>query len=47
MKTGLLLSQNARRLPEKAAIIYGEEVLTFRDLDRRSNRMATPFWRKG
>ena len=29
MKIGLLLSQHARREPDKTAIVYGEKTLTF------------------
>ncbi len=47
MKIGLLLSQHARRSPDKAAIVYGEEVLTFGDLGRRSDRMANALLAEG
>ena len=47
MKIGLLLSQHARRVPDKPAIVYGDEVLTFGDLDRQSNRMANALRARG
>lgn len=47
MKIGLLLSQHARRAPDKPAIVYGEETLTFGALDRQSNRMANALLAEG
>lgn len=47
MKIGLLLSQHARREPEKPAIVYDGDVLTFGALDRQSNRMANALRAEG
>ena len=47
MKVGLLLSQHARRSPDKVAIVYGDQVLSFGTLDRQSNRMANALLAKG
>jgi len=47
MKIGLLLSQHARRTPDKQAIVYGEENLTFGTLDRQSDRMANALLAEG
>ena len=47
MKIGLLLSQHACRVPDKTAIVYGDEVLTFEVLDRQSNRMANALLAEG
>ena len=35
-----LLARHARYYPDKTAVIFGEQRLTFRDLDRRVNRLA-------
>lgn len=40
MKIGTLLSQHARRHPERMAVIFGERRLAFRDLNARSHRLA-------
>ncbi len=47
MKIGTLLSQHARQAPDKVAIFLGDDVLTFGELDRRSNRMANALLAKG
>ncbi|MDP6873527.1 MAG: class I adenylate-forming enzyme family protein [Alphaproteobacteria bacterium] len=47
MKIASLLSQHAGRTPNKAAVIYGDDILTFGELDRQSNRMANALLAKG
>ncbi len=47
MKIAGLLSQHAGRTPDKAAVIYGDDVLSFGELDRQSNRMANALLAKG
>jgi len=47
MKIGLFLSQHARRVPDKPAVILGERMLTFGMLDEQSNRMANALLAKG
>ena len=47
MKIGLFLSQHARRVPDKPAVILGERMLTFGMLDEQSNRMANALSAKG
>ncbi len=40
MKVGTLLSHRAVRHPERTAVIFGEQRLSFQDLDARSHRLA-------
>ncbi len=47
MKIASLLSQHAGRAPSKPAVIYGDDVLTFGELERQSNRMANALLAKG
>ncbi|MEC9152693.1 MAG: class I adenylate-forming enzyme family protein, partial [Pseudomonadota bacterium] len=47
MKIGLFLSQHARRVPGKPAVILGKRMLTFGMLDEQSNRMANALLAKG
>jgi len=47
MKIGTLLRQHARRIPDKPAVFYGEEMLTFGALDRRSDRMVNALRARG
>lgn len=40
MKIGTLLSHRAVQHPERTAVIFGEQRLSFQDLDARSHRLA-------
>ncbi len=40
LKIGEMLSLNARRYPEKIAVVHNEERLTYRELNKRVNRLA-------
>ncbi len=40
MNQGRFISRNARYFPDRRAIIFEDEVTTFRELDLRSNRLA-------
>src|SRR5699024_1563399 len=40
MNIGLTLSRNANRTPEKTAIIFEEETLSFQALNQEVNRLA-------
>lgn len=40
MNQGRFISRNARYFPDQAAIIFNEQVTSFRELDERSNRLA-------
>ena len=40
MNQGRFISRNARYFPDQPAIIFGERVTTFRELEERSNRLA-------
>jgi fatty-acyl-CoA synthase len=42
-----LLTQTARRLPEKEAVVHGETRWTWRDLDRRVDLLAAELRRRG
>jgi amino acid adenylation domain-containing protein len=42
-----LLSAQAARTPDRAALRFGDGVLTFQELDRRSNRIANALVRRG
>jgi acyl-CoA synthetase (AMP-forming)/AMP-acid ligase II len=41
MLIGDISRHNARRYPDKAAVIFGDSVLTWRAVDERANRLAT------
>lgn len=40
MKAGTLLAANAKRYPERAAVICGDRRLSFRELDALTNQIA-------
>ncbi|WP_139488493.1 non-ribosomal peptide synthetase [Brevibacillus dissolubilis] len=42
-----LFAEQVERTPDEVAVVYGEEVLTYRQLDERSNRLARLLRRKG
>ncbi|WP_235489357.1 AMP-binding protein, partial [Frankia sp. AvcI1] len=41
MLIGDIARRNARRYPDKAAVVYEDEELSWRSLDQRANRIAT------
>lgn len=47
MKLGTMLTNHARRNPDKPAIILGDKTLTFRELDDQSNRMGNALTARG
>ena len=40
MNTGTLLTHSARHFPDKRAIVHGPRILTYAQLDRRTNQLA-------
>ncbi len=40
---GEMMSRNARKFPDKEALVYGETRLTYRQLNARINRLAHAF----
>jgi amino acid adenylation domain-containing protein len=42
-----LFAATAARVPERVALVYGEETLTYAELDRRSNQLARALSRRG
>ena len=47
MKLATLLAQNARRYPDKVALVCGDRRLTFAGLDARGNRLANALAARG
>jgi len=47
MKLGAILSGNARRIPDKIAVICGDRRTTFAELDKTSNKIANALWERG
>ncbi len=47
MKVGTLLSQRAVRHPDRTAVIFGDQRLSFRELDTRSHRLALALINRG
>lgn len=47
MKIGNILSANAARRPDRAAVIFGDRSLTFGELDARSDRLANALLARG
>lgn len=47
MKVGAMLANHAARSPDKVAIVFGDEQVSFAALDRRSNRIANALLTQG
>jgi len=47
MDIGLSLSRNARRIPEKIAIIFGEETYSYKQFNNEVNKLAHGFLNQG
>src|SRR5262245_14001291 len=47
MKLGTVLAANARRMPEKVAVVCDDRRLTFGALDERANRFANALLTRG
>jgi long-chain acyl-CoA synthetase len=47
MKLGAILSGNAQRIPDKIAVVCGDQQITFAELDKRSNQIANALLGRG
>ncbi len=47
LTVGQALEGSARRHPDKAALVFGEQQLTYGELNERANRMAHAFFERG
>src|SRR3954454_14588113 len=44
---GEFIARNARRLPQKTALVFGDDTLTYAQLDERTNRLANALAARG
>ena len=43
INTGEILARNARKYPQREALVYGEKRYTYSELDQAANRLADSF----